>query len=351
MKKGTRVFEKTRMLAVIAVLTAVVAAAVCCQPRAAVDGARECPAADSITVVITDSGLGGLSVVADLERKLRESESFAKADLIFFNALFSPEGGYNSLPSRETKVLMFDRALNAIRQVYDPDMVLIACNTLSVLYDDTPFAGEASTPVTGIVDGGVDLIAGCLSADSTCKVIMFGTETTIEEGAHLAGLAELGSPLDRVVTQSCPQLAAYIEQDVDGAATGLLIDAYVTEALAATGDQGADIYVSLNCTHYAYALETWRRAFADQGINVSGFLNPNGTMADIILGAGRPGRYPEGKIRVSVVSMIEIPEEAIASIGGCLKEISPASDEALRDYELRPGLFEWQDLFSVEDLR
>jgi aspartate/glutamate racemase len=248
-------------------------------------------------------------------------------------------------------ILMFDRALNTIRQRYDPDVVLIACNTLSVLYEDTPFAAEASIPVIGIVQGGVELIAGCLSADSTCKVIIFGTETTIDEGAHLAGLAELGSPLEQVVTQSCPQLAAYIEQDVDGAATGLLVDAYVTEALAAAGDDSADIYVSLNCTHYAYALDAWRRAFANHGITVSGFLDPNSTMADSILVAGRRGRYPAVGVRVSVVSMIKIPDEAIASIGGCLKEVSPATEEALKHYELRPDLFEWQDLFSVEDLR
>jgi glutamate racemase len=322
----------------LATLTALLAAASCRPAGNPPAGAGADPPADSITVVVTDSGLGGLSVLADLERSLRESGAFARADLIFFNALFN-EGGYNSLPSRDDKILIFDRALSAIDRRYDPNVILIACNTLSVIYGDTPFAGETSTPVIGIVEGGVELIAGRLSSDPASRVIMFGTETTIREGAHVAGLGERGFGPERVVAQSCPELAGYIEQDVDGAATALLIDAYVTEALDAAGDDSARTYVSLNCTHYGYALDAWRRSFAGHGVEVAGFLDPNLTMADSILAGGRPGSYPEPEIGVRVVSMVEIPAGTIASIGGCLSRTSPATQKALRDYELHPNLF------------
>ncbi|MGB5293096.1 MAG: hypothetical protein WBN41_16760, partial [Lysobacterales bacterium] len=49
---------------------------------------------DSITVVVTDSGLGGLSVVADATEKFRQHAAFKQVDLIFFNALFRDHGGY-----------------------------------------------------------------------------------------------------------------------------------------------------------------------------------------------------------------------------------------------------------------
>jgi glutamate racemase len=320
-----------------------------CRPAADAQAAvGRWEAADSITVVITDSGLGGLSVVADLENKLRESRAFAGVDIIFFNALFSADSGYNSLPSREDKILMFDRALKAMRERHRPDIILIACNTLSVLYRNTPFAAEVSIPVIDIVHGGVELIAASLSEDPTGKVIIFGTETTIGENSHMAALVARGIQMDRVVTQSCPQLAAYIEQDADGTATNMLVDAYVSDALAKAGDSKANIYVSLNCTHYGYALDAWCRAFTDHGVTVSGFLNPNSTLADRVLDLVQAGRFPTVRMRIRVVSMIEIPDAMISSIGGCLERLSPATVDALRHYELHPDLFQWQDLCPAD---
>ena len=58
---------------------------------------------DAITIVITDSGLGGLSVVADAEAKLRQWGVYAEVELVFYNALFTGEGGYNSLPGARTR--------------------------------------------------------------------------------------------------------------------------------------------------------------------------------------------------------------------------------------------------------
>ena len=40
-----------------------------------------------ITIVITDSGLGGISILAGIEAKLKETRSFEEVNLIFFNAL------------------------------------------------------------------------------------------------------------------------------------------------------------------------------------------------------------------------------------------------------------------------
>jgi glutamate racemase len=180
---------------------------------------------------------------------------------------------------------------------------------------------------------------------------MFGTETTVGEGAHLAALSARGVHPDRVVTQSCPQLAAYIEQDIDGMETGLLVDAYVSEALSKAGEDDAKIYVSLNCTHYGYALDAWRQAFADHGIDVAGFLDPNTTMANRIAGLEHPKHDRAVAMRVRVVSMIEIPETTIAAIGGWLEKKSSAAARALRHYEIDPGLFPWRDLCAVQGSR
>lgn len=44
-----------------------------------------------------DSGLDGLSIMADALERMSETRIFQKVHFVFFNALFSSEGGYNSL--------------------------------------------------------------------------------------------------------------------------------------------------------------------------------------------------------------------------------------------------------------
>ena len=143
---------------------------------------------ETLTVAVTDSGLGGLSVVADAVEKLRSACAYRQVDLVFYNALFTAEGGYNSLPGREEKVEIFSRALQGLVEGYAPDIILVACNTLSVLYADTDFAETAQVPVIGIVEDGVNLIAESLESDDTSRVILFGTETTVSEGTHRAAI-------------------------------------------------------------------------------------------------------------------------------------------------------------------
>jgi len=302
---------------------------------------------ESITIAVTDSGLGGLSVVADTERKLRESGLYVEVELIFYNALFTNEGGYNSLPGREEKVRIFSRALQGLQDHFAPDIILIACNTLSVLYRDTEFAATTATPVVGIVEGGVDLIAKRMLPGDSARTIIFATDTTVTEGMHKAALVELGIPPDHVVMQACPELASYIERGFDSMETEFLIDAYVGDALAEAGDGSGPVYVSFNCTHYGYSLPAWQAAFTARDVAVTEFLNPNTSMIDFLLPASPRDRHDSAAVRVRVVSMVELSADKRESLGRYLHDISPATGAALHGYELRADLFTWRD--TVED--
>jgi glutamate racemase len=297
---------------------------------------------DSITIVVTDSGLGGLSVVADAVRKLQEYRGFGEVELVFYNALFTDEGGYNSLSTREQKVRIFSDALQEFQDRSSPDILLIACNTLSVLFPDTRFASTTKTHVFGIVEEGIDLIAARLPSGAPGQVIIFATETTIDEGAHKDALVDRGIPPRNIVVQKCPQLASYIEQGFDSMETGLLIEAYVDEALGSIDRNGGPLLVSLNCTHYGYSLAAWQAAFAARNVPVEVFLDPNRSMIDFLLPEPRHGRHENVTVNVRVISMIEIPEDRIRSIGRYLHNISPETEAALRAYELVPDLFSWQ---------
>jgi glutamate racemase len=278
----------------------------------------------TLTIVITDSGLGGLSVVADAAEKFRQQPVFEKVNLVFVNALFSDQGGYNALQTREEKLSVFSNALQAMQDRYAPDIILVACNTLSVLIPDTGFVKSSSVPVVGIVESGVEQIAQQLQGKPAGRNIIFATQTTVDEGTHKNQLLQKGFGDAQILTQSCPQLTLYIEQEYDGAYTEMLIDAYVDEALS-----------------------NWKQAFESRGVKVEAFLDPNLLMVDFLLPASLQQRYPHSEVSVNMASMIEIPVASQDSIGRYLNAISPLTENALRNYEQVEDLFEWRQQTSA----
>ena len=301
---------------------------------------------ETITIVVTDSGLGGLSVAADAAEKFRRQGVFGEVELVFVNALFREGGGYNSLQTRQEKLAVFDSALHAMAERYRPDLVLVACNTLSVLVPDTSFAQSGSIPVAGIVGTGVQQIAEQLRADPEARNILFATQTTVEENMHRSELLALGIEDGQLLPQACPQLTWYIEQGYDAMDTELLIDAYVDEALTRLGEFDGPLTVSFNCTHFGYALAAWQQAFESRGVEVRTYLDPNNEMIDFLLPESKRGRYGQTAVTVRAVSMIPIPGAAVDSIGRYLDTVSPSTAAALRQYERAEDLFEWRGRVS-----
>lgn len=298
---------------------------------------------DTVTIVVTDSGLGGLSVVADAAEKFSRHPVFREVNLVFVNALFSDQGGYNSLKTRDEKLRVFSNALQSMQDRYAPDIILVACNTLSVLIPDTSFVQSSLVPVVGIVEDGVEQIAEQLRQSPDARNIIFATQTTVDEGAHKSGLLDLGFDDGQVITEACPQLTLYIEQGFDSMDTELLIDAYVDEALTRMEATDGPLSVSFNCTHFGYSMDFWVKAFASRGVEVTAYLDPNTRMVDFLLPAGLQQRFPSAGVSVRVVSMTDIPVQSRDSIGRWLHKVSPVTETALQRYEHVPDLFEWRD--------
>jgi aspartate/glutamate racemase len=270
---------------------------------------------------------------------------------VFFNALFSTEGGYNSLGTRDQKIQMFNSALESLEKTHSPDLILIGCNTLSVLYTSTLFSRTSAIPIVGIVNSGVELIAQNLKNHPESKVLLFGTQTTVSEGTYAQKLEERGFLPERVVSQACPELVSYIEKGFDSDETEMLVLAFVDESLQKFGTQNPELYVSFNCTHYGYSLALWEKAFEGLGVKPLAFLNPNFRMNDFLFQSTRTGRYKTTDVSVRVVSMVKIEKKRIQSIGDWLEGLSPQTAAALRNYTHDPKLFDWKKFLGGEEER
>ncbi len=286
---------------------------------------------ENVTIAVTDSGLGGLSVMAEAVRRMKEESVFRTARFVFFNALFSLEGGYNALKTRQEKIDVFTSVLDTLEKKYHPDLILIGCNTLSVLYPDTPFAKSTKIPVIGIVEPAVEMIAQSLRARPEAIVVLFGTPTTISEATHMKKLLEQGIAEEKIILQSCPELENYIESDYEGEETGMLISGFVDEALEKIGSPPPPFYASLNCTHYGYSLPLWEKAFEEAGARPLSILNPNSRMVDALFKPENRGRYEQTEISAQVVSMVEISEKKRTRLAKWLEAISPEVASALKN--------------------
>ncbi len=238
-------------------------------------------------IVITDSGLGGLAVCAALERGLRQAGVAIAGEvrLTYVNAWPFEDRGYNDLPDAAARARVFDSALRRMAAMR-PDRIVIACNTLSILYPHTDFSRTAAMPVLGIVDAGVDLFAERLREDPGSSIVLTGTKTTIESGTHRDRLAARGIGPDRIASVSCHGLAAAIERDVDGPRTAELLDACAARA-AGAAPPGSMLYLGLCCTHYGYVAGRFVEALAAKTGRLVRPLDPNERLVERLLAGWR----------------------------------------------------------------
>jgi glutamate racemase len=217
-------------------------------------------------LLITDSGVGGLSVCAYAEEFLRTHDIGEPIRLTYVNASPENDFGYNSMASRSEKLENFDRFLHIVAEKYAPDLIYVACNTLSVLMADTVFAKNTVLPIRGIVESGVGHLVRDLGNDPDSIVAIFGTPTTIDEQTYSNRLMENGIDGSRIVAQACPSLADTISEDLRGSDAQAKIAEFVGEAIKKTVLPPTRHLTYLACTHYGYRKDFFAAAFAEHGI-------------------------------------------------------------------------------------
>jgi len=290
-------------------------------------------------ILITDSGVGGLSVVAYAERFVRTRGFTEPVRLTFANAAPENDYGYNSMPSREEKLRTFDRFLRNVTKRFAPDSIYVACNTLSVLLPDTPYFAEAAIPVKGIVETGLELLLRQLEQDPRSVAVIFGTQTTIDARTYPRLLEERGIAPSRIISQACPGLPDTISEDREGSRTAAEIRRWVGAALGKV-DADAPVIAYLACTHYGYRQELFTAAFDEAGI-VAKVVDPNERAVDDLFGAGLAIRV-EGlsrEVEVEFVTRYAIPATTLETLTWFLGDISPRTVSALQNFVHLPDLF------------
>ena len=214
--------------------------------------------------------------------------------LTFANAAPANDYGYNSMPTRAEKLATFDRFLRNVTVRFVPDMIYVACNTLSVLMPHTPFVATGAMRIKGIVETGVKLLR--------------------------AGLADT------------------ISEDREGTRTRAEIQKWVETALSRIQDRSVPLIASLNCTHYGYRKSDFATAFAEVGVTAT-ILNPNESAVVDLFGADLETTALNREADVQFVTRYAIPGETQEALRFFLGDVSPKTVAAMQNFEHLPDLF------------
>lgn len=186
---------------------------------------------DRRPIGVFDSGIGGLTVVRELQHQLPHES------LVYFGDTARVPYG-NKSP--ET-VRRYAREILDFLLLRDVKMIVVACNTASAhALDD--LQRISPVPVEGVVGPGARAAA---LASKGGMIGVIGTAGTMKSGAYERAIKAL-SPQARVVQKACPLFVPLVEE---GWLTGDAVRLIAHEYLDPFVPQGIDTLV-LGCTHY-----------------------------------------------------------------------------------------------------
>jgi glutamate racemase len=190
-------------------------------------------AGDPRPIGVFDSGVGGLTVLSELRRRLPGESTIYLGD--------NERAPYG--PRQGDEVRRFTLASVTALLERDIKLLVVACNTATAQALPQVRA-TAQVPVIGVVRPGAVAVA---AATRSGHVGVLATAGTVESGAYPMAIGEANSAL-AVSQQACPDLVPMVEAGVlDGPEIEAAAGGYLTSLLAR--DQAIDTLL-LGCTHY-----------------------------------------------------------------------------------------------------
>lgn len=192
---------------------------------------------DNRPIGVFDSGLGGLTVVRELQALLPHERIVYLGD--------TARVPYGPRSKRVvTRFALQDAYFLAGQNV---KYIVVACNTASAQAEEA-LRQQLAIPVAGVIEPAARA-AVCSSRSGRIGVI--GTVGTIGSGAYQRAIARLRSDAT-IVAAACPLFVPLVEEgELDGEATTLIACRYLAPLIDADIDT-----LIMGCTHYPLLAET-----------------------------------------------------------------------------------------------
>jgi len=238
------------------------------------------------TILVFDSGLGGLTVLREIVRSRPDLRAVYAADDAFF-----PYGHH----SEDEIIARAVPLVGDLIAAHAPDLVVIACNTMSVSAL-APLRAAYSVPFVGTVPA----IKPACAASVTKRVSVLGTRATVQREYTQALIREHARACT-VTLVGAANLATLAEAALDGKPVhDAEIAAEIAPCFVDDGSARTDTVV-LACTHYPLLLDRLIR-LAPWPVD---WIDPAPAIArrvSDLLGPARPGLPPADEPRLIFTS-------------------------------------------------
>jgi glutamate racemase len=246
------------------------------------------------TILVFDSGLGGLTVLQEVAKARPDARYVYAADDAFF-----PYGTRSEAALVERVCVLMDELI----AIHRPDIVVLACNTASTLV--LPHLRERfHVPFVGTVPA---IKPACAQSRSK-RVTVLGTQATVNR-EYTRALVRDFSNGSEVTLVGAAHLAQYAEAELHGLAVeDRLIAAEIAPCFHNDGARRTDTIV-LACTHYPLLIERLDR-LAPWPVT---FIDPAPAIARRVLDLSGPAAAAETLIPAQATfTSGRIPSEPLA---------------------------------------
>ena len=294
-------------------------------------------------IVVTDSGFGGLGIAARLYESLKSHNSMETMDIIFVNGLPDEKYGYNSILDEKLKINIFNNLLVNINQKLKPDLIVIACNTLSVLLKKAGIYPQIKDYTIDIIEFGTEIVIQNHRSVYSALLSILGTKTTIDSEVHRSYFQKYPCIFSNVLAIPCTELVTAIEDDFESMKAKSIIKSCVNKiGMRFVDSNYSKLFLILACTHFPYVEHIFRHYLEKSNVPYE-IINPNYFMIKSIENIFRDRfktfQNVPGKIKISIISKTTITNQKIKSITILIKNISEDTITALHDYRYIPDFF------------
>lgn len=199
---------------------------------------------DNRYIGVFDSGVGGLSAVKELIKKLPGE------NIVYFGDTGRVPYGTRS---NETIIKYAVGDMNFLK-THDIKLVVIACGTVSSVATET-LKSMFNIPIIGVVEPTARAAA---MATKNKKIGIIGTSSTVASGKYEQAIGEIDKDIF-VHSIACPMFVPLAENNMAESEAAYLI---AKEYLSGFDGMGIDTLI-LGCTHYPLLKNTVRRVMGD----------------------------------------------------------------------------------------
>jgi glutamate racemase len=194
---------------------------------------------------VFDSGVGGLTVMAEIMRQLPYE------DIVYFGDVGRTPYG----PRSKDIILQFTRQDIAFLLEHDVKFIVAACNTASAVALEA-VAPEYHIGMLGVIDPGA---RAAVETTRNGRVGIIGTHATIASDAYPRVIHRIDNKI-KVFSLACPLFVPLAEEGYEGREAAYII---AEDYLKVLRENGIDTLV-LGCTHYPLLKATIQRVIGDK---------------------------------------------------------------------------------------